>query len=191
MSAMMEICGMVDCRPVVDAVRNAKGKVALSEIGAMPDGKLYQPFDRLNTYAQANDLMELGTNEVAAYFGSGLHAEIMLRGGYRRLGQYLGRELGLVTHMLLPISEDGVYKNGGYVLKFDNLIMPKKEDFPLFCHLGVGVRFDLTKQEIQAILADQLRSKALVRALKKVNGQTVVIPDEYRKAVESTMKADR
>lgn len=186
MQAMIGSCGdILDCKQMMAALAMVAKETPIEELGQRPDGSWRPAFERLKAFAQKNKLTSLGAFEVAWYFGSAFHADIMLRGGYRKLGDFLGFEKGLVAHLLLPLNDQKEYRNSGYKLSFANTIEVNPEDSGTPCyHLGYLVRVPLAEEQIERIIKDQSQNKFFMKALQKISGSTIKTPDEIVEAAE-------
>jgi len=175
-------CGNpVDCRKTLAVLESVRETVPLETIAVKEDGSWRIALKRLHDFViseRPKEVEVIDEFEAALYFGSGNHVEIMLRGGWQRLGYYLGLDGGLVTHVLLPISENGVYSNAGRQLKLSGWVDRGGDGQP-FYHLGVLTRLSLSKSQIEMIKAEQAKSAPFMAALTRLEGSVIETPEEY------------
>jgi len=186
---MIVCCGNSGCFEAIKVLKTVKKNVRFNKVALDKDGNWRMSvFQRLGWFATDENLSILDTSDIASYFGGRLHIEIIERlADHAGLGRYLGRNIGLVTHVLLPLSKDLSYHNGSFELKFTNPIIlnPKEEGTPCY-HLGTVAHIPLSKKEVAVILAKQLASPPFKRSLAKISGQTIVPPPEYLIALNCT-----
>ncbi len=107
------------------------------------------------------------------------------------LGSYLGKDIGLVTHILLPLKGNQ-YVNEIYEITFrNNVILNSKGEGKPFYHLGAIVCIDVGNDIIEEILKTQIKSNAFIKALKKINGQVIDLPKEYLEGLNCTVNKSR
>lgn len=181
-------CGSAGCFESMKRLEAVKGATSLAEIGRDDDGHWRMSvFQRLLWYANEHRLERFEVDDLVRYFGGTLHIDIMDRlADHAGLGQYLGRDVGLVTHVLLPLSGNS-YSNGGYSVSFDNLLeLNPEEGGARFYHLGAVLNIPVNPGVIRDIELEQFGSEAFVRSLQRLNGQTIRVPDDYLKGLSCT-----
>ena len=185
--AMIVSCGSSGCFEAVRDLANVDEKVSIEEIGLDKSGNWKMAvFQRLLWYAREEKIEEFSTFDMVCYFAGNLHIEIMSRiSDHAGLGEYLGKDIGLVTHVLLPLEGD-VYNNAGYSVRFKKAVEvnPKEKGYPCY-HLGLIVNVDITQDQVARIKKIQAKNKDFVFALSKIKG-AVSPPDEYFKALNCT-----
>lgn len=189
--AMIVTCGSSGCFEAVRRLDAVDKPTSLVSLGQDKDGNwLMAAFQRLQWYAADRGLKTIEVADIVRYFGGSLHIEIMERiADHAGLGGYLGRDVGLVTHILLPLQENA-YSNEGYIVRFRdplNLSFGPLQRGLLFYHLGAVVRLDVSKRVAEEILAEQADSEAFMGALSRLDGQTIVPPKEYLEALNCTI----
>lgn len=186
---MITSCGNYGCFRAIENLRQVTGTVSLASVG-MEDGQwLMAAFSRLKEFAVEEGITTLDTFDVARYFGGNMHIEIFRRHPSAGLGEYLGPYAGLVSHVLLPLDPDMVYRNAGFEVGFAGYEInynPKEKGVPCY-HLGVVVNIPLTKHQVEVIKAEQKASKPFIEALSKLKGP-IVPPTEYYKALTCTLR---
>lgn len=185
MKGMIGSCAnILECERTIADLAAVTAPVPLRQVGERPDGTWRSAFKRLDGFAAANNLESLGAFEVAWYFGSAKHVEIMQRsGGYRRFGDSLGFAKGLVSHVLLPLNEALEYQNLGCTVRFENLVDPQPSAQGVPCyHLGYVIRIPLSAEQVQQIKADQASSGEFVEALKRIKDPIKTPEAEYQAA---------
>jgi len=189
LETMVLSCGnIVDCQEMMRKLSNVRVTVPLEAIGTRSDGTWYTPFWRLNEFAHEWGIEKIGAYEVVAYFGSGKHAEIMQGAGAAKIGQYLGQDIGLVTHVAMPLGEDLVYRNGDRELRFANHLDLGGQGVPIY-HLGAIVRLPISPEQVEAILEEQRTSPLFWEALKRISRTEIELPPEYLEGVCLTNQA--
>lgn len=191
--AMIVSCGNSGCFEAIRDLEAVSKDLPLSAVALDADGNWRMSvFQRLGWFAADENLKLLDIFDIARYFGGQLHIEIIERlADHAGLGQFFGREIGLVTHVLLPL--DGTkYQNGSFKLNFNKSIVfnPQEKGVPCY-HLGVIVNIPLTKEQKNAILTEQATSKTFMSALRKTSGKTIEPPSEYLAALNCTVEKSR
>lgn len=184
---MLGSCGNDSCDAVVARLRITKVPTALT---VFTDGKgnWQKPvFRSLQTYAVSENLLNLGVREVAHYFAGTAHIEGMVYKAVRsNLGMLLGLEAGLVLDVLLPLEEDGHYRNGEWDLDLGEQVWvnPEAEGVPC-AHRGLVVKLNLAPEDISDILREQRQSQDFAAAIVKLGGR-INYPSEYLEALRLT-----
>jgi hypothetical protein len=186
--AMILSCGTAGCFEAIKMLESVSQKTSLTEIGLDKSGEWrMSAFQRLQWYANDKEIKKFDAEEIVRYFGGTLHIEIMERiANHAGLGQYLGKDVGLVTHVLLPL-QDGKYQNAGHTLEFENFIhLNPKEPGKSFYHLGAVVNVEVNSKVVRDILAEQARSEIFIKSLEKISGTVIKPPKEYLAGLKST-----
>jgi uncharacterized protein (DUF3820 family) len=191
--AMIVSCGSAGCFEAVKNLEAVTETVPLSSVGMDASGHwLMAAFSRLKDFAVDEGVVELDTFDVARYFGGAMHIRIMdAISDHAGMGQYLGPYVGLVSHVLMPLT-GGIYQNGALVVDLGGKYLtfnPNEKGVPCY-HLGVVVNIPLSKEEVAIILADQAKSKAFTSAIAKLKGP-IIPPDDYFQALTCTVNKSK
>jgi hypothetical protein len=187
---MIVSCGSAGC---FEAVKNLEGvtkTVPLTSVGMDKQGHwLMAAFSRLKDFAIEENVSNLDTFDIARYCGGAMHIRIMdAISDHAGMGQYLGPYVGLVSHVLMPLT-DGVYRNGKLMVDFGGKYLtfnPEEPGVPCY-HLGVVVNIPLTEAEVAVILDAQAKSKTFTSAIAKLKGP-IIPPDDYFQALTCTVE---
>ncbi len=188
LGSMIVTCGTSGCFEAFHRLAGARSQVALSEIGTDGEGNwLMSVFQRLKWYAADESLEVLDTADIVRYFGGTLHIRIMEAiSDHAGLGRYLGKNVGLVTHVLLPLKRRS-YANEGYLITFARALELNPDDKGRpFYHLGAIVNIPVTKSVVNEVLEMQSKSEAFMSALSRIDGMTIEPPAEYLAGLNCT-----
>jgi len=182
--SMVVSCGNIECFTAIKVLESVGDTVDFDVIAKVPDYTYrLKAFERLEKYAADNRLDVLDVYDVAAYFGGDFHISIMDEfTAHAGLARYFGEAAGLVTHVLLPLS-DSKYINHEFTVVFRNTycINPSEAGVPCF-HLGLVVNVPLTAEQVQSILDMQYRNKTFTGYLVETP-KVIDIPKEYYTAL--------
>lgn len=191
LAAMITSCGSLDCRETTKLLLAVEDSVTLFSVG-MKEDKMWRlaAFERIYRFCQKHKITELGEWEIAWYFGSDFHVDEMLRGGYRKLGDYLGYDKGLVAHILLPLNESLEYENLGKKVLFEDMLFlnPGEEGIPCY-HLGLVVNIPLSQDQVKKIKESQADSKEFKESLLKIT-DSIKPPRNYLEGLKCTAGLD-
>ena len=186
--SMIVSCGTAGCFEAIKRLDALKEVTDLSEIGVDEKGEWRMSvFQRLKWYAEDKKIEIFEVEDIVRYFGGNLHIEIMDRiADHAGLGSYLGKDVGLVAHILLPL-ENNAYSNQGNIINFENSVVlnPEEKGRP-FYHLGAMINIDVADDVVRDILKEQANSDVFMKSLEKIDGQTIVLPDKYLKGLSCT-----
>jgi hypothetical protein len=188
--AMIVSCGSAGCFEAVKNLEAVAETSPLATVGMDAQGHwLMAAFSRLKDFAVDEGIGELDTFDIARYFGGAMHIRIMdAISDHAGMGQYLGPYVGLVSHVLMPLT-DGVYRNGKLLVDFGGKYLtfnPEEPGVPCY-HLGVVVNIPLTKAEVEVILEAQANSETFTSAIAKLKGP-IIPPDDYFQALTCTVQ---
>lgn len=189
--ALIASCGTLGCKTSIGLLKSATTDMSLASLGIDESGGWRMGvFDRLSTYAKKRGISTLDVIDVVSYFSGSDHIEYFRVHPSAGMGEFVGPSAGLVTHVLLPLDPDLIYRNAGYEISFDGrTILYNKGASGTPCyHLGVVVNIPLTKDQVEGILAEQRASEPFMSALSKIKGP-IVPTEEYWQALSSTVKA--
>lgn len=190
LGSMILSCGEIDsCHVMLDRLKGVTCNVPFRSIGEKPDGSWYNPFRSVHEFLEERmpKITVIGAYEVAATFGSSIHAEAKLRDQVSTIKSLMGPDLGFLLHVGMPLEEDLAYRNKGLTLRVRELVEVGSEGTP-FSHLGAVVRLPLTEEQVSKILDDQASCGAFMEALAKYDGQTIELPHKYVEATRMNCK---
>lgn len=187
LAAMITSCGSLDCRETTKLLMTVEEPVDLLSVGMKENGMWrLAAFERIYRFCQKHNLSELSEWEIAWYFGSDFHVEEMLRGGYRKLGDYLGYDIGLVAHLLLPLEKDLSYLNLDKKITFEDMLFLNPEEEGVSCyHLGLVVNIPLTDAQVAKIKESQGSSREFKESLLKISN-SIRPPRNYLEGLKCT-----
>lgn len=182
--SMVVSCGNIECFEAIKVLESVDNTVDFDTIAKVPNYSYrLKAFERLEKYAAEKKLNVLAVYDVAAYFGGDFHISIMDEfTAHAGLARYFGEAAGLVTHVLLPLSESK-YINHEFEVEFRNTycINPREIGVPCF-HLGLVVNVPLTAKEVQSILEVQYKNQTFLGYLA-ATPEVIDIPHEYYTAL--------
>lgn len=178
--AMVVSCGNIDCFEAIKVLESVGQTIDFDVIAKVPDYTYrLKAFERLEKYARDNSLEVLEAYDVAAYFGGDFHISIMDEfTAHAGLSRYFGESVGLVTHVLLPLTGT-TYTNHEFNVSFKGAycLNPEEDGVPCF-HLGLIVNVPLTKNQVHKILEAQYVNSIFRTYLEQLP-PTIEIPKEY------------
>jgi hypothetical protein len=189
--ALIASCGTLGCKTSIGLLKSVSQDVSLASIGLDENGGWRMGvFSRLFEFSKERDLKKIDTSELVSYFSGTFHIEYFRRHPGAGLGNYIGPDAGLVTHVLLPLDSDFVYRNQGFELSLGKeAVFYNKKEVGIPCyHLGVIINLPISEHQKEVILAEQANSKPFMAALAKVKGP-IVPPADYLIALRETVNS--
>lgn len=191
--SMVLSCGnIVDCEVMRHRLKYIRVNVPLDAIGKGQNGVWFGPFLRLFEFCQnQTPKIELIDGfQVVRNFAGDAHATHVLRSGsYIKFGQFLGEDLGVLTHIALILDKNHTFRIENREVKIKNYVDLGGNGIPVY-HLGTVVRVPLTDEQVTQIKSEQRQSKTLWKYLGRANGKTVTLTPETLAAIEAEKKAE-
>lgn len=196
--SMIVSCGNINCFEAMKVLDSVEGTIDYDAIAKIPSYSYrLKAFERLEKYAQINNLKLIDLFDVAMYFGGDYHISLFEEfAAHAVLARYLGEvgdDFGLISHVLLPLTKSSslrgtkqssfFYRNHEYEFEIKGAfhINPKSEGIPCF-HLGLIVNVPLTDAEIDQILDVQYKNEVFREHLSALP-EVIEIPKEYYQAL--------
>jgi hypothetical protein len=181
--AMIVSCGNINCFEAMKNLEGVEGTVNYESIAKIPEYSYrLKAFERLEKFAELNNLTTIDLFDVAMYFGGDYHISVFEDFAHEGvLARYLGEvgeHFGLVGHVLLPL-ERNCYMNKEFEFEIEGafVINPDEAGVPCF-HLGLIVNIPLADSQVNKLLEVQYNNETFHYHLEKLP-KKIHIPREY------------